>query len=193
MLDDLIVSWITWSFVNEQSSASENHITNSQLALQLLELIPESLWTRPPANDDTTPIKDEKTWTAQVYESVNPPLADLMERAKVSLPSHLVSKVFQLSSKSMSNDNIASDRLLIVFEMVYCLLEHEPPALKDVQGRAWIGFIVKSLSKVQSFTVVDAMISSVLRATRSSAFKSHLDQSHSSIMAAMLDTVSSFL
>jgi len=115
-----------------------------------------------------------------------------MERAKTSLPSHLVSKIFKLSSKSMSGDPIASDRLLIVFEMVYCLLDHEPPALKDVQGRAWIGSIVKSLSKVQSFTVVDAMISSVLKATRSSAFKSHLDQSHSSIMAVMLDTVSTY-
>jgi hypothetical protein len=166
-------------------------ITKSRLALQLLKLIPESLWTRPPAIDDTTPIKDEKTWTNQVYESANPPLADLMERAKFILPSQLVSKVFQLSSKSMSDDTIASDRLLIVFEMVYCLLDHEPPALKDIQGRAWIGSIVKSLSKVQSFTVVDAMISSVLKATRSSAFKSHLDQSHSSIMTAMLDTVSS--
>jgi len=160
--------------------------------VQLLKLIPESFWTRPPTIDDTTPIKDEVSLIAQVYETANPPLADLMERAKATLPSHLVSKVFQLSSKSMSGDTIAPDRLLVAFEMVYCLLEHEPPALKDVQGRAWIGSIVKSLSKVQSFTVVDAMISSVLKATRSTVFKSHLDQSHSSIMAAMLDTVSTY-
>jgi hypothetical protein len=168
-----------------------DNITHSQLALQLLKLIPESLWTRLPGIDDTAPVKDEKTWTNQVYESANPPLADLMERARFILPSQLVSKVFELSSKSMSDDTMASDRLLIGFEMVYCLLDHEPPALKDVQGRAWIGSIVKRLSKVQSFTVVDAMISSVLKATRSSAFKSHLDQSHSPIMTAMLDTVSS--
>jgi hypothetical protein len=193
MLDDLIVSWIAWPFANEQFWTGEGNITNSRLALKLLKLIPESLWTRPLANDDTAPIKDEKTWTNQVYESVNPPLTDVMERAKFILPSQLVSKVFQLSSKSMSDETIASDRLLIVLEMVYCLLDHEPPALKDVQGRAWIGSIVKSLSKVQSFTVVDAMISSVLKATRSSAFKSHLDQSHSSIMTAMLDTVSTYV
>ena len=190
ILDDLGVSWTAWPFADEQSAPSQGDTTKTQLALQLLKLIPESFWTRSAAIDDTPPIKDEEAWTTQVYQSANPPLADLMERARATLPSHIVSKVFQLSSKSMSDDTLAPERLLIVFEMVHCLLDHEPPSLKDVRGRAWIGSIVKRLSNIQSFSVVDAMISSVLKATRSSAFKSHFDQSHSSIMTVMLDTVS---
>jgi hypothetical protein len=177
--------------VDKQSSTSEHNVAHSQLALKLLRLVPDSLWTRPIGVDDTSSVKDEASWTTQLYGTASPPLTDLLEKSKATLPTQLVSKVFQLSSKALSNSLIASEELLVVFEIVYFLLDQEPPALKDVEGRAWIGSIVKSLSSVPSFAVVDAMISSVLKATRCSAFQSHLDQSHSSIMTAMLDTVSS--
>lgn len=139
---------------------------------------------------DRTSFKDEGPWSTQVYRTANPPLADLLEKVKATVPSQLVSKVFQLSSKSLSDSSTASETQLVVLELVDCLLDQEPPSLKDVQGRAWIGSIVKSLSNMKSFPVVDAMISSMLKACRSSAFRPHLDRSHSTIMTNMLDTVS---
>jgi hypothetical protein len=47
-----------------------------------------------------------------------------------------------------------TDNLLTIFEMIGCLLDQESPALKNVQGRAWVGTIVKSLVNV-SFKVYE--------------------------------------
>ena len=71
-----------------------------------------------------------------------------MDKAKTTLPSKLVSSVFQLSSNAISESLQDTDNLLTIFEMIGYLLDQEPVAFKDVQGRAWIGNIVKSLAKV---------------------------------------------
>lgn len=114
--------------------------------MQLLKLIPTTLLGQS-ATETYHPELDDKSWTELVYESANPDLQQLVARAKTRMPPRLVSTLFQLSNSLLSRRLTNSD-ILKVTEMTGILIDADCPSLRNVQGRAWLGSIIKSLPTV---------------------------------------------
>lgn len=119
------------------------------LAAQLLRSIPATTLSHTAGESENANTDgSERKWTDLVYGSANPNLQELVAQAKISLPPRLVVKIFQLSNFVLARHTIDTLAMLRLVEITGAFIDAESPSLRNVQGRAWLGRIIKSLPAV---------------------------------------------
>lgn len=118
-----------------------------------------------------------------------------VEQASSEIRQHvapgIVASVFK-ASETASEAGWQPDALLHVARLNQLLIDREVPPLSKVDSQKWANAVLGRLSKVRSFAVVDVLVDSALKASRSKLFVPPIDLSSGAVMTPVLDAVSSF-
>lgn len=156
-----------------------------QTAVALLGVIPDSVFT---ASDDEVSSKSDKAADELAYgDNVDADGAAREVRARVA--SGIVESVFK-ASQTASAAGWQPDALLHVARLNQLLIDREVPPLSKVDSKAWVDAVIGRLDKVRSFAIVEVLVDSALKASRSQLFSPPIDLSSGAVMMPVLDAVS---
>ncbi|WVQ73679.1 hypothetical protein IAR50_003259 [Cryptococcus sp. DSM 104548] len=158
------------------------------LAVHLIQAIPTVILSRSSVaiehKSDLAPI-------AQVLYSGDQLPEDIESRIRAETLPSIVESAFAINALALDTTDVTF--MLNSTRIVSALIESETPSLALVNGSSWLSSVIRGLSRLSTFVVVESLVCVALKASRCAIIQPPLDLTSETNMFAFLDSLFRYL
>ncbi|WVQ78778.1 hypothetical protein IAT38_000869 [Cryptococcus sp. DSM 104549] len=180
---DTVLSFAATDTINLETRGEALH-----LAVSLLRHIHSSTFTK--ASSSLSSSSHDTSAAEEAYS-----LAEITPRVESRLHSEVLPRIvqnaFSVCELALAENDLGA--LLDAVHVVSNLIDHEAPPLASIDGPRWLSSLVRTMSRVSSFVVVEALVVAALKASRCSVFKPAVVITSDATMSAILDSLFRYL
>ncbi|WVF67091.1 hypothetical protein IAT40_001836 [Kwoniella sp. CBS 6097] len=185
MLDEVL------SVIASDLLTTDSLLNAFRLAIALLKLISSGTFAKS-AESIEAGTPEQRTVAENLYNSDGDP-HNAQQRIHTQVLPRIVSQSFRISETALCNYLEEPESLLDAIKIVSVLINHEVPALASVDGPQWLNKIIKGLSSVSSFVIIESLVTAALTASRCPTFKPSISITSDTTMSAILDSLFRYL
>ncbi|OCF39597.1 hypothetical protein I317_06612 [Kwoniella heveanensis CBS 569] len=185
MLDQVL------SVIASDSLTVKSSLVAFRLATALLGLMSSGTFAKSATANKGATV-EQRTVAENLYNSDGDP-HNAQQRIHTQVLPRIVEQAFRICQTSLSRHLEEPESLLDAVKIVSTLIDHEVPALAAIDGQQWLAKIIGGLSTVNSFIVIEAIVTTALKASRCSIFKPSVSITSDVTMSAILDSLFRYL